>query len=286
MRGGRCFFSPSYLPPIVPCEFSFTIHDLNHLDVPQNAGGLKTLYYLTVLRSGIRRASSVLTVSEYSRKRIIEWSGCAPEKVHVVGNGVSEAFTPIGPDLEPSPGNGRSYIFSCTNRKGHKNEVRLLKAFALSGLRSDFDLVLPGVPSGELHHIIDKLGISEQVRFTGQMNDSQLAQTYRAAVFTIFPSMYEGFGIPIVESMACGVPVLSSSATSLPEVGGDAAIYFDPSCVEAMAGGMTRLASDKELRTELRRKGLERAKLFTWERTAVAAFAALQPLIDSRSRMR
>jgi len=260
------FFSPGYNAPLgAPCPFVFCIHDLNHLCVRQNSSPLKRAYYELIIRPGVRRARAVLTVSEFSRNAICEWAGVTPERVANVGNGVSEVFRTEGP---VHPGPGRPYFLHVGNHRPHKNFDGLLRAFAASRLPGSFALVSTGRPSDEVRRTVARLRLTDSVTFMPEVSDDQLAALYRGALALAFVSLYEGFGLPIVEAMACGTPVLSSNVASMPEVAGDAAILVDPTDTDAIREGLERLAGDEALRQELRSRGLERAKLFSWEKTA------------------
>lgn len=276
-RGVGGCFSPGYRPLLLSSKFIFTIHDLNHIDVEYNSSALKRLYYETVIKLGISRAFRVVTVTEFSKSRIVQWSGCDPDKIVVVGNGVSEVF------LLNTYGviNKRPYFFTVSNRKGHKNENRLIVAFKDSGLADKFDLVLTGSASDELNDLLDDLDLTESVRFTGRLTEHELAQWYRGAFAFVFVSLYEGFGLPVVEAMASRVPVIASNVASLPEVGGEAALYVDPYDVGDIANAMNLMVSDDKLREALVDKGIERAGLFSWDKTANILSDVILEMINS-----
>lgn len=258
------FFSPGYAPPVTwRGPVVFTIHDLIHLDVQQERSRFKTLYYQQVVRPAVARAHRVLTVSEYSRQRLLEWSGVAPEQVVVVGNGVDAAFSPFGKIHQP----GYPYIFYVRNAKPHKNVSRLLEAFAqmtVPGVR----LVLSGQADEAARHQALRLGIDGRVVFAGRIPEQNLPAYYRGAAVVTMPSLYEGFGLPPLEGMASGVPVVVSNATSLPEVVGDAGLLVDPHDAASIAGGLSRALTDTALRQTLRTRGLERARQFNWDAVA------------------
>lgn len=265
-------YSPSYIPPLLSAvPFSFTIHDLNHIDIDHNSSLLKRAYYRFIILPAIKRAHKVLTVSEFSKQRIINWSGCPAEKIIVVGNGVSTAFnvhvTPFNP--------GYVYIFCCSNRKGHKNEERLLHAYKLSKLDHSTKLIFTGSPDKKTLLLIKKLDLDNSVVFSGRASEEELASLYKGAVATVFPSLYEGFGLPLIESMACGTPVIASNTTSLPEVGGDAGFYVDPMCTDSISSGLLHIVNNENIQIEMREKGLARAKDFTWDKTASLVLDAL-----------
>jgi len=267
------YFTPGYAPPIwcgVP--FIFTICDLNHLDVPQNSSFLKRLYYRWVMLPACHRASFVLTISEFSRNRILKWSGLPPERVVNISLGVDEQFQPVGVRHMP----GYEYLLYVGNHKPHKNLPRLLEAFARSGIQNRVKLIISGYAEPGLDQIIHSLNVDQSVIFAGVILDDVLPAFYRGALALVFPSLYEGFGLPALEAMACGVPVITSNTTSLPEVVGDAALLVNPLDTEEIACAIQQLVEDDALRAELRRKGLERAKLFSWEKTVALTWQVIQ----------
>jgi glycosyltransferase involved in cell wall biosynthesis len=258
------FFSPGYSSPIF-CEapFILTIHDLNHIDRQENSNYAKRIYYATVLRRACRRSVRVLTVSEFSRQRIVDWSGIPPEKVVNVGNGVDPSFNPhVAPYGLPFP-----YLLCVSNRKRHKNEFRTVEAFARSGVANWVRLVFTGDPTPELDACIRLHEVARRVHFVGRIEEARLSSLYRGAEALVFMSLYEGFGLPVLEAMACGVPVTSANTTALLEVAGDAALLVDPTSVEQMADAVARIVSDMSLRERLRERGLARAGRFSWKVT-------------------
>lgn len=266
------FFSPGYAPPLSwRGPLVFTVHDLIHVDVKEESSRFKTLYYERVVKPAMFRARKVLTVSEYSRQRLLEWGGVAPDQVVVVGNGVDVAFSPQGEVHEP----GYPYILYVRNTKPHKNVVGLLRAFALMNTL-DVRLMLSGAADDETRHEALRLGILERVVFAGRIPEAELPAYYRGAAVVTLPSLYEGFGLPPLEGMACGVPVVVSDSTSLPEVVGDAGLLVDPRSAESIADGLARALSDTELRRRLIGLGLERAKLFNWDDVGARVRAALK----------
>lgn len=261
----KLFFSPGYNSPIGwPKPFVFTLHDLNHLCVLDNSNAAKRAYYKHIIRPACHRAAFVLTVSEYSKREIVAWAKVKEEKIINVGNGVGSPFVPTGRKYEP----GYPYLLYVGSRKPHKNLPRLLEAYSISGVRREVRLVLSGNPDRHMSGEIERLGLSGDVVFADSYADGDLSDVYRGALALVFPSLYEGFGLPPLEAMACGIPVLTSKVCSLPEVVGDAGVLVDPLDVEAIADGIRRLVQDSDLRAELRQKGLLRAKEFSWDETA------------------
>jgi glycosyltransferase involved in cell wall biosynthesis len=257
------FFSPGYNSPLGwPGLFVFTLHDLHHLNVP--AGALKRAYYRYVIRPACHRAAFVLTVSEYSKHEIAEWAQVNEEKIVNVGNGVGLPFTQEGKKHDP----GYPYLLYVGSHRFNKNLPRLLSAYSVSGVRRNVRLVLTGHPDEPLSGMIRSLGLNGDVVFAGSCTDPDLSNLYRGALALVYPSLYEGFGLPPLEAMACGVPVLTTNVCSIPEVVGDAAIQVNPLVVEEIADGIRRIVEDSALRQELRTRGLLRAKILTWQETA------------------
>ncbi len=255
-------FSPGYNAPLFMVRpYIFIIHDLSHIDCPENNSFLKKLYYYVIMRKACHSAFRVLTVSEFSRQRIISWAKLPAEHVVNIGNGVDVCYRQ---DIEPhSP--GYKYLLCVGNRKAHKNEERILEAFARSKIDFDIRLILTGNPSDKLISLSRKLNVSNRVVFLGRVPENDLPGLYRGALALVFPSLYEGFGLPVVEAMACGTPVLASNSTSMPEVAGDAALLVDPMSVELIKTGIEHICSDSVLRQKLQEKGLQRVKLFNWD---------------------
>jgi glycosyltransferase involved in cell wall biosynthesis len=263
LRRGDLFFSPGYNSPLFcPSPFIFTIHDLSHIYCAENSSPMIRLYYATVAKRACHRAAAVLTVSEFTRSQILAWSGVSPEKVINVSCGVDPAYRPEGNQYAfPF-----SYALCVSNRKPHKNEFRLVTAFARSRV-PDLHLVFTGEPSPGIMECVEEQHVSNRVHFTGIVPEAELPSLYRGATALVFPSLYEGFGLPILESMACGTPVITSNVTALPEVAGDAALLVDPASVEQIADAIEQIVSDTSLRSCLRQKGLARASHFSWRRT-------------------
>ena len=258
------FFSPGYNTPLF-CDspFVFTICDLIHIYCPEISSPLIRLYYATVLKRACHRAACILTISEFTRTQIVEWSGVPPGKVFNVRCGVDPAYHPRGDSYGlPFP-----YLLSVSNRKRHKNEFRVVEAFAKAGLGAEMRLVITGNPTTELVACMERHNVTQLVHFTGLVPEEKLPSLYRGAEALIFPSLYEGFGLPLLEAMACGTPVVTANTTALPEVAGRAALLVDPTSVEQIAEAMKRIVSDTSLRQQLREKGLARAAQFSWDST-------------------
>ena len=257
------YFTPGFNPPL-SCDipFVFMIYDLIHLHVPEETGWSKAFYYNLYLKRAARRAFKVLTVSEYSRKTILDWTKLPPERVMVVGAGVGQAFGPFGEIYSP----GYKYLLYVGTHKPHKNIPRMIEAFARAAIPASIRLVLTGEASTATVRAAAELG--GRVIFAGVVPERQLAAYYRGAVALLFPSLYEGFGIPPLEAMACGTPVITSNVTSLPEVTGSAALYVDPTDTEAIAKAVECIVTNANVVQTLKERGLERSRRFCWDAVA------------------
>lgn len=261
----KVIFFPGYIPPLFSnSPYVITIHDLNHLDREENSSVIKKLFYNTIILRGCRKAEYVFTVSDFSRKRILEWSNLPEGKVINVGNGVSTEFSSEGEGF----GYSFEYFLCVSNRKSHKNEIRTLVAFKKSKIPREIKLVFTGKINSMLNTKIVELGLSERVVFTGFLDKSDLPKVYRGAKALVFVSLYEGFGLPVLEAMASGVPVITSMTTSLGEIAGDAAYLVDPENVDQIAEAITVINHDEFLRTNLICKGLLHTHNYSWEKTA------------------
>jgi glycosyltransferase involved in cell wall biosynthesis len=205
-----------------------------------------------------------LTVSEYSKREIANWANIDEEKIINVGNGVGLPFGTNGRRYDP----GYPYLLYVGSRKPHKNLPRLLQAYSLSGIAKELRLVISGAQDQKTVSDIHRLELTRHVMFLPLDSTEQLAEAYRGATALLFPSLYEGFGLPPLEAMASGVPVLTSNVCSLPEVVGEAAILTDPIQVESIAEGIRQIATDSGLRALLSTKGLVRSQQFSWDETA------------------
>jgi glycosyltransferase involved in cell wall biosynthesis len=276
-EGVQLFHAPHYvLPPLVPCRSVVTIHDCIHLVFPQYLPGRLALAYARgSIALAARRAARVLTVSESSKRDILRFVDVAPEKIDVIYNAYDERFT-----VEPHEDQivrvreryqlQDEFILYAGNVKPHKNLERLIEAFHLVRRRGldHLKLVLIGDDISKyavLRRAVHTHQLHKYVRFLGYLPEETLAVMYRLAGVFVFPSIYEGFGLPPLEAMASGTPVVTSNVSSLPEVAGDAAVLVDPYDPTAIADGIYQVLGDEERRSALRRKGLERARQFSWE---------------------
>ena len=275
-EGVTLFHAPHYvLPPLVRCRSVVTIHDCIHLMFPQYLPNRAALAYARIsINLAARRATRVLTVSESSKRDILRFVDTQPEKIDVIYNAYDERFGMAPREEDVARVRERyqlhdPFVLYAGNVKPHKNVERLIEAFHLVRKRGldQVKLVLIGDEISRyaaLRRAVHQYQLHKYVRFVGYLPEDTLAVMYRLAGVFVFPSLYEGFGLPPLEAMASGTPVVTSNVSSLPEVAGDAAVLVDPYSPEAIADGIYRVLTDEDLRDQLRVKGPLRAQQFSW----------------------
>jgi glycosyltransferase involved in cell wall biosynthesis len=271
------FHAPHYvLPPLTGCRSVVTIHDCIHLMFPQYLPNRLALRYAKAsIALAARRADRIMTVSESSKRDIMRFFGTPSDKIEVIYNSYDERFgiEPKAEDIERVRERYQlhdPFVLYAGNVKPHKNLERLIDAFHLVRNRglSDLKLVLIGDDISKyaaLRRAVHRHQLHKYVRFLGYMPEDTLTAMYRLASVFVFPSLYEGFGLPPLEAMASGTPVVTSNLSSLPEVAGDAAILVDPYEPESIADGVYQVLTDRDLSASLRERGLARAHQFSWE---------------------
>jgi len=285
------FHAPHYVvSPLTMCPFVVTIHDCIHLRFPQYLPNRAAYAYArTVMTSAARRARKVLTVSKASKDDILHFLKIPAEKVEVIYNGLDERLAQAPTDEEVARVRQRfqltaPYVLYAGNIKPHKNVDRLIEAFSILRRRgmSEVRLLIIGDEISKypnLRRLVHRHQLHQYVRFLGFVADATLAVLYRLASVFVFPSLYEGFGLPPLEAMAAGAPVITSNVSSLPEVVGDAALLIDPMDPQAIADAMARVLGDPALRAELVRRGRERVKAFSWDRSAARTYEVYAELV-------
>jgi glycosyltransferase involved in cell wall biosynthesis len=266
------------LPALTPSRSVVTIHDCIHLMFPDYMRNrLGYAYARASLYTAAHKSDRIFTVSEQSKRDILKFFNVPPEKIVVTPNAIDDRFS-----VPPSEEHvmqireryqlSHSYLLYVGNIKPHKNLERLIEAFHLvrSQGRSELELIIIGDEISKLQSLrraIHKYDIHRSVRFLGYVPDNTLAVLYRLASVFVFPSLYEGFGLPPLEAMASGTPVVTSNVSSLPEVVGDAAVLVDPYSAEAIADGILSVLRSTHLRDDLRERGLKRAQEYSWARS-------------------
>jgi glycosyltransferase involved in cell wall biosynthesis len=267
-----------------------TIHDA----IPYVHGETSTLLDRAIQRAWLpsmaRRVDRVVTDSENSKQDLVRHLRLDPEQVTVIPPGVGPAFRPV-PSVEAEPilrryGIRSPYLLCVGSIEARKNLSRLLEAFAeVHASAPEWSLAVVGARKwkfGPVLETLDRLRLGDAIRFTGYVDDRDLPALYGGAGAFVFPSLYEGFGLPVIEAMACGTPVITSTSSSLPEVAGSAALLVDPRDVTALAEAMYRVLMDDALAGRLREDGINRARRFTWDRTGHATVDLYERLLGYR----
>jgi glycosyltransferase involved in cell wall biosynthesis len=256
-----------------------TVHDVSYLEYPQYFRRSRSVQLTLTVKRTVEAAARVLTPSEYSRDAILRHYQIDPEKVVVVPNAASSVFRPIERHVAATAVERKfqirgPFVLTVGDLQPRKNHLGLLRAFekvTRQYRQLPHRLVFVGKEtwySKELHRAVASSSIADRVDFTGFVEDSELVHFYAACDLFVFPSFYEGFGLPILEGMACGRAVACSSITAMPEVADGAGILFDPHSVDEIARAISDVLLDAELRQRLERLGTQRASLFSWEQAA------------------
>ncbi len=256
-----------------------SVHDVSYLELPDCFTRFRREQLKFTVHRTVRKAAAILTPSEFSRRAILDHYDLEEHKVVVVPNAVSSQFRPMDRRvalnaLEKKFGLRGPYVLTVGDLQPRKNHLGLLKAFE-EAVRAHpqltHQLVFVGKEtwySKDLHRAVEKSSIKGRVHFTGFVEDTDLVSFYAGCDLFVFPSFYEGFGLPILEAMACGRAVASSNTTAMPEVADAAGILFDPRSTAEMSRAISDVLLDSELRQRLERLGAQRASLFSWEKAA------------------
>jgi glycosyltransferase involved in cell wall biosynthesis len=266
-----------------------TVHDLIYARLPEAHAGIRDRGMRVLVPLAVRRAHRVIAISQSTRRDIVELLGALPDRIDVVpqGLGMVRRAQPLSEQhIRARFGlQARRVLLTLSAKRPHKNLAALIGALARIPSAERPLLVLPGYPTAhedELRTHAAHAGVTPDVRFLGWILAEELEGLWALADAFAFPSLYEGFGLPVLEAMARGVPVACSNASSLPEVAGEAALLFDPRDEPAIARALRRLLGDGALRERLRALGSERAGKFTWERTARATLSSYARALDPR----
>ena len=282
---GKLLWSPSATGPLIKSDQVVTLHDVAFLDVPQFFSKNFAQAYQTLLPLLVKRAAKIVTVSRFSAERIAATLNIPQARIAIIGNGVSVQFRPY--DAADIAATAQAlnlpprYLLLQATADRRKNLARALEAWtlALPKLPTDVHLVIAGNLART--HVFGEVGGLANVprmQSLGFVEEQHMGPLMAGADSFLFPSLYEGFGLPIIEAMACGTPVLTSDATATVEIAGDAALLVDPQSAQSIAQGIVAIASDEGLRQSLKEKGFARAKLYSWDQAAAeyrALFASL-----------
>lgn len=280
------FFSPShYAPRFSPILSVISVMDLSFLYYPDLFNKKDLLQLRSWTEYSVRKAKKVITISNSSKNDIIKEYKITPGKVAVTLPGIKD-FTSLQAQvyamnqLKIKYGLGEKYILFVGTLQPRKNIVRLIEAFSKLS-EKDLKLVIVGKKGWLYEEILEKprqLGIEKRVRFLDKIGNDELPILYKHAVCMVLPSLYEGFGLPVLEAMKHGCPVIASNVSSLPEAGGDACLYVDPENIDDIAAKITTIINDEKLRKELIGKGQKQVAKFNWERTAQETLNVLEEI--------
>jgi glycosyltransferase involved in cell wall biosynthesis len=274
-----------FLPPLIPCKGVVAVHDLSFRSHPEYFPRPVAWYMRWLTGWAIRQAQCVLTGSEFSRQEILRFYQVDPHKVVTVPYGVGSEFYLADGQIDEATqpailaryGISGPYILALGNIHPRKNLTRLLDAYLrLRQQRKSLpEMVWAGLERWDSGELLERAR-SAGVILTGFVAQEDLPALYRGAAMLVYPSLYEGFGLPLLEAMACGTPVVTGNSASLPEVAGEAALIVDPTQAGEITEAMARLLDAAPLRDRLRQAGMERAREFTWTRTAQNLLALLK----------
>lgn len=289
--------SPYWSNPLwSPWPTVVTVHDVIQFVLPEYAWRKISRMYFGLVSAGARRADAIITVSECSKADIVKILGVAPERIHVIGNAVDSTLYPVRDawllkSLRERYGIGPRFVLYFGGFDLRKNVPRIIEAYSRmpERLRKEYGLVIAGRYQNLGHplfpdprEVVAQLGLEGSVIFTGQIREQDKAPLFSAASLFVFPSLYEGFGIPVLEAMACGTPVVTSNVSALPEVAGDAGELVDPYQTDAISAAMADLLDNQARRDELSRRGLERARRFTWNGVAEQTVRVYKQILGTR----
>jgi glycosyltransferase involved in cell wall biosynthesis len=283
------FLSPDgFLALGASCRQLPVIHDINFLHYPQDLPFWVRNYYNRFFPKFAREAARIATVSEFSRQDISKNYGIDAGKIDVVYNGINEYFAPVDEAVKKKTRDkftgGRDYFLFVGSLSPRKNILRLVKAFHLfkQETGSDMKLVLAGAifwGESELVALMKELKIESEIVFTGRVPDADLREIAASAFAFTYVPYFEGFGIPLIEAMQCGVPIIAANTSSLPEVAGEAALYTDPFNEHEIKLAMVKLYGDKNLREDLVQKGHIQKNKFSWDRTASLLWESVEKAV-------
>lgn len=287
--GADLLHGPAFAGPLVSsCPQVITVHDLSFLRHPEFFRAGNRLYLSMITGLACRRAAVVIAVSDFTAREVVALLGVPSKRVVTIHQGVAQRFRPLSEAdvarFRAEKGLPDRYILYLGTLEPRKNLIRLIRAY--NRLRDPgLHLVLAGAQGWFYEGVfaeVERLGLKDRVHFPGFVPVDEQAFWYNAACVFAYVSAYEGFGMPVVEALACGVPTVTASTTSLPEAGGQSVVAVPPDDEAAIADALDRVVSDNSLRVEMRDRGIAHAAGFTWEETAARTTAVYRQIVDRR----
>jgi glycosyltransferase involved in cell wall biosynthesis len=286
------FHSTNFIiPPKKEGKIIITIHDLYFMKYPENTELFGGRYFKRFLPSNINKVDKIIAVSRSTKRDIINILGVNEDKIEVIYEGVDNIFKPINDRVKVLKIKDRyslpdKFILFVGSIEPRKNILSLIKSFSLIRSKIEHKLVVVGSKGWGYKNIfdaIDSLNLRKSVMFTGYVPEYDLPYIYNASDLFVFPSFYEGFGLPVLEAMACGIPVIASNRSSIPEIIGDSGIVIDPDNIHELKDAMLNLLNNDELKKRLIDKGIKRASMFSWEKTAYNTLDLYKSVINENS---
>jgi glycosyltransferase involved in cell wall biosynthesis len=285
-------YYPDHTAPLfgVSCKTVITVHDLVPFAFPEAHTLARTIYKRIALRRSAALASKIVAVSHATQNDCVRWLGIPQENIEVIYNGVHDNFAPVVQseilqEVRERYGLSNPFILFVGTLEKRKNVERIIEVYDYA--RSDHgitaDLVLAGGPGKgykDMWERVERSRWKESIRYVGFVPDADLPALYSMAALFFYPSLYEGFGLPVVEAMACGCPVITSNTTSLPEIVGDAGIIVDPYDTSSLAAALAKVLNSEELQHQLRLAGRQRARLFSWQKASSRLMSVFESLTN------
>jgi alpha-1,3-rhamnosyl/mannosyltransferase len=288
------YHDPNYLSFRFDGPIVITVHDLSHVRYPETHPAIRVKAMNKFLPQAMETASNIIVDSGFVKDEVVNHFGVDPHKVHVIYLGVGENYAPrsaeeVGSVLARFDLSAKSYIFAVGTLEPRKNLIQVIDAYVglPEAIRKSTPLVIAGMKgwlSGQIEARIRKHEERGEVRWLGYVPAETLPLLYSGASMLVYPSLYEGFGLPVLEAMASGIPVITSNRASLPEVAGDVGLAVEPADVEGLRAYMRSLIEDKDEAARRGSLGIARARLFTWQACAQQTLAVYKKAIDAHSR--
>ena len=285
------FHEPASAAPLFnSCNTVVTVHDIAYERIPHCYRFRDRAYFRALSKKGLERANRIIAVSHSTKNDIVDRYSISPGKIRVIYEGIDEIYRRLHDkerckNIRKFYKIDRDFILYVSGITPRKNLVRLIKAFKILKDRKEIDSLLVFVGekawwSEEVFEEVKSSGMENDVIFCGYVPKEHLLCLYSEASVFVFPSLYEGFGLPVLEAMACGCPVVASNTSSLPEICGGAGLLFDPLDVEGLSDAIYRVITDSSLRQDLIEKGIERTRAFSWRRSAEETLAVYSEAVS------